>query len=256
MSKDIYTVRIQGAWYSIVFSVTELCNTSQCQAETKWSITFSKTVVNLTKCRTVDNWTVRKCWHKIDKNESERDILYLIIIWKIWLMKQWKHRWQLTRYNQYLWLTELKLLPALMWQMVILWNKDCFEKKTHFFRNKLILNHLVLMLFSSFVLFFFVCVCAPCINLKANVCNALPSYSKNLTYSINNAPRMFLGMMKVLFPQFRLKMFKLSWQKMIEVKNKPQDHLLQNSKNLTYFINNDPRMFLGIDESAFPTIFS
>ena len=159
MSKDIYTVRIQGAWYSIVFSVTELCNTSQCQAETKWSITFSKTVVNLTKCRTVDNWTVRKCWHKIDKNESERDILYLIIIWKIWLMKQWKHRWQLTRYNQYLWLTELKLLPALMWQMVILWNKDCFEKKTHFFRNKLILNHLVLMLFSSFVLFF-LCVWA------------------------------------------------------------------------------------------------
>ena len=43
---------------------------------------------------------------------------------------------------------------------------------------------------------------------------------------------------------------------MIEVKNKPQDHLLQNSKNLTYFINNDPRMFLGIDESAFPTVFS
>ena len=75
------------------------------------------------------------------------------------------------------------------------------------------------------VLFFCVCVHHGSMLMGVTYCQAIQNI---WLIALIMMLECSLALMKVLFPQFSLKTFKLCQQKMTEVKNKPEDHLLQN----------------------------
>lgn len=101
---------------------------------------------------------------------NERDNLYLIIVLKSWLEKQWENRWQLTSGNQYHW---VKIATLITWQMAC-WETSIFlSKNSVFFRKKFILNHLVLRFFKLLVLFDAACFTEHASKLMGGYCQAI-----------------------------------------------------------------------------------